>query len=390
MNDNKSLIVGIDPAIANLLDAERNRQLLEHNFIASENFTSDAVMYFCGSEFTNKYAEGYPKKRYYNGCEYYDALEERGIGLVTELYDCKNGNIQPHSGANANLAIFKAFLEPGDTILSMDLSSGGHLSHGSKVNISGKWFCPVFYGVNENGWLDYESILEKAKACRPKLIIAGASAYPRQIDFAKFRSIADEVGALLLVDMAHYSGLIAGGAYVSPLPHADFVTSTTHKTLRGARGGMILWNDDRFTKKINSAVFPGTQGGPLMNQIAGKVQTFYEASQADFRGYVTNVVSIAKFMCDVLISEGQDIVTSGTDSHIILIKTRNKSGKDVANILEQKHNIVVNKNSIPNDPRGVWDTSGIRIGTAAMVTKRGADLEYFHNIAIKIKQVIEE
>jgi len=379
----------VNTKIRKILSNEIERQREEHNFIASENFVSQEVMYFCGSGFTNKYAEGYPDKRYYNGCKYYDELETYGIDLVTKIYSCKFANIQPHSGANANLAIFKAFLQPNDTILGMDLSAGGHLSHGSPANISGKWFDNHFYGVTDEGWLDYDKIEEQAKEIKPKMIIAGASAYPRQIDFKRFREIADSVGAYLLVDMAHYSGLIAGRVYKSPLSYADFVTSTTHKTLRGARGGMILWNDEKYTKKINGAVFPGTQGGPLMNQVAGKVQAFSEALESQFERYSKNVLDMARYMCDILREEGIKLTTNGTDSHIILIHTENKSGKEVADTLESEYNIVVNKNSIPNDPKGVWETSGIRIGTAAMVTKKGADKEYFKDIALKIVNTIK-
>jgi len=368
---------------------EWERQRAEHNFIASENFASDAVRYFCGSEFTNKYAEGYPGKRYYNGCQHYDDMERYGIELVTRLYGCSFANIQPHSGANANLAVFKAFLSPGDRILGMDLSAGGHLSHGSPANLSGKWFDNHFYGVDSEGWIDYDTLAEKALELSPKMIIAGASAYPRQIDFERFREISDSCGALLLVDMAHYSGLIAGGVYDSPIPWADFVTSTTHKTLRGARGGMILWHNPVYSKKINSAVFPGTQGGPLMNQVAGKIQAFSEALQPEFKKYSADVVEMAQYMCKTLTKLGIKLTTSGTDSHIILIHTDEKSGREVADVLEKEYNIVVNKNSIPNDPRGVWETSGIRIGTAAMVSKVGNDKEYFRNIAFNINSVIK-
>ena len=375
--------------IKDLLDKEIKRQLEEHNFIASENFASDEVKLLCGSEFTNKYAEGYPGKRYYNGCKNYDELENYGIDLVTKLYDCRYANIQPHSGANANLAIFKAFLQPNDIILGMDLSAGGHLSHGSPANISGKWFNNNFYGVDKNGWLDYDLIEKQVKELTPKMIIAGASAYPRQIDFKRFRNIANLVDAYLLVDMAHYSGLIAGGVYTSPLPYADFVTSTTHKTLRGARGGMILWNNEHYSKKINSAVFPGTQGGPLMNQVAGKTQAYSEALSENFKKYTKDIIYISKFMCSIFKENKIKITTDGTDSHIILIHTESKSGAIVADELESKYNIIVNKNSIPNDPRGVWDTSGIRIGTAAMVTKKGKDLQYFKNIAHNIINVIK-
>ena len=378
-----------DKKIIDILENEISRQDNEHNFIASENFVSDAVKEFCGSDFTNKYAEGYPGKRYYNGCKHYDELENYGIELVTKLYGCKFANIQPHSGANANLAIFKAFLNPNDTILGMDLSAGGHLSHGSPANISGKWFDNRFYGVDVNGWLEYDKIETQVLELKPKLIIAGASAYPRQIDFKRFREIADSVGAYLLVDMAHYSGLIAGGVYDSPLEYADFVTSTTHKTLRGARGGMILWNNPEYTKKINGAVFPGTQGGPLMNQVAGKVQAYSEALDDSFKLYSQNIVEMSQYMCEIFIEHGIKLTTNGTDCHIILIHTGDKSGREVADTLELDYNIVVNKNSIPNDPKGVWDTSGIRIGTAAMVTKKGDNKEYFKEIALNIIKVIK-
>lgn len=379
----------MNQVINDLLNKEKSRQSEEHNFIASENFVSDEVRHLCGSEFTNKYAEGYPGKRYYNGCKNYDLLENYGIELVTKLYGCSFANIQPHSGANANLAIFKAFLKPNDTILGMDLSAGGHLSHGSPANISGKWFNNNFYGVDEDGWLDYDKIEKQVKELKPKMIIAGASAYPRQIDFKRFKNIANLVDAYLLVDMAHYSGLIAGGVYPSPLPYADFVTSTTHKTLRGARGGMILWNNKYYSKKINSAIFPGTQGGPLMNQVAGKIQAYSEALSDSFKQYTKDVIEVSRFMCNIFKKNQIKITTDGTDSHIILIHTGFLSGTVVADTLESKHNIIVNKNSIPNDPRGVWETSGIRIGTAAMVTKKGKDLQYFENIANNIIDIIK-
>ena len=379
----------MNQVINDLLNKEKLRQSEEHNFIASENFVSDEVRHLCGSEFTNKYAEGYPGKRYYNGCKNYDLLENYGIELVTKLYGCSFANIQPHSGANANLAIFKAFLKPNDTILGMDLSAGGHLSHGSPANISGKWFNNNFYGVDEDGWLDYDKIEKQVKELKPKMIIAGASAYPRQIDFKRFKNIANLVDAYLLVDMAHYSGLIAGGVYPSPLPYADFVTSTTHKTLRGARGGMILWNNEHYNKKINSAIFPGTQGGPLMNQVAGKIQAYSEALSDSFKQYTKDVIEVSRFMCNIFKKNQIKITTDGTDSHIILIHTGFLSGTVVADTLESKHNIIVNKNSIPNDPRGVWETSGIRIGTAAMVTKKGKDLQYFENIANNIIDIIK-
>jgi glycine hydroxymethyltransferase len=379
-----------DLTITKLLDLEQERQRAQHIFIASENFASEHVQYFAGSEFTNKYAEGYPGKRYYNGCEYYDRLEDHAIDLVKKLYGCKFANVQPHSGANANLAIFKAFLKPGDRILGMDLSAGGHLSHGSKANLSGKWFDSHFYSVDHNGLLDYSEIEQKARELQPKLIIAGASAYPRQIDFRKFKEIAEQIGAYLLVDMAHYSGLIAGGVYESPIPYADFVTSTTHKTLRGARGGMILWNNDQYTKKINSAVFPGTQGGPLMNQVAAKAQAFSEALDPGFRQYTQTVVEMAQLMASEFRRRGVEVITEGTDSHIVLIKTGLKTGREVADNLEETNGIIVNKNSIPNDPMGVWETSGIRLGTSAMVTRRGFDPEYFTRIASLIINEIQD
>jgi glycine hydroxymethyltransferase len=377
-----------DNKIWELYQKEINRQQSSHNFIASENYVSDEVLEITGSEFTNKYTEGYPYKRYYNGCENYDELEVYGIELLQQLFGCNFANLQPHSGANANLAVFKAFLSPGDTILGMDLSAGGHLSHGSNANISGKWFDNHFYGVDDNGFLNYDEIEMKAVEVKPKMLIAGASAYPRQIDWQRFRQIADKVGAILLIDMSHYSGLIAAGVYDNPIPYGDVITSTTHKTLRGARGGMILWNDEKWTKQINSAVFPGTQGGPLMNQIAGKIQSFSEANTDEFKKYGQDIIDNAKIMCQVFKENDITIGTDGTDSHIILIHTKETSGEEVANRLESEFNIVVNKNSIPNDPRGVWKTSGIRIGTAAMTTKRGSDVNYFKDIAEVISNVI--
>ena len=378
----------IDPILQEILNEEKHRQTECHHFIASENGVSDEVRYFVGSEFTNKYAEGYPGKRYYNGCENFDALEKHANQLVRNLYGCSYSNVQPHSGANANLAVYKAFLKPGDTTLGMDLTAGGHLSHGSGANLSGQWFDAQFYNVGDDGWIDYNLVQKRAIETKPKLLIAGGSAYPREIDWQAFRSIADEVGALLLVDMAHYSGLIAGGVYANPLPYADIVTSTTHKTLRGARGGMILWNRKDLTRKINSAVFPGTQGGPLMNHIAGKAQAFYEASQPQFKQYAHDVVMNAKLMADVLQERGIKVSTGGTDSHIVLIHAGEKTGKDVANQLQHEYNIIVNKNTVPNDPRSVVETSGIRIGTAAMTTRKGKDLEYFSQIANIIADVI--
>lgn len=371
----------MDKTIEQILEKESHRQKTTIELIASENFASDAVMALCGSIFTNKYAEGYPGKRYYNGCANMDEIETLAINLLKKIYGCAFANVQPHSGANANTAIFQAILKPGDKILGMDLASGGHLSHGAPVNISGKIYDAHTYGVDTNGWLDYNLIRERAITVKPKLLIAGASAYPRQIDWSMMRSIADEVGALLMVDMAHYSGLIAGKVYETPVPYADIVTSTTHKTLRGPRGGIILWNNPELSKCINSAIFPGTQGGPLMNIIAAKAQAFTEASTPEFQSYSAQVVKNAQAMCDVFRENNISIQTNGTDSHIILIDLSNKrsSGKKIADILES-HNITVNKNGVPNDSRSFVETSGIRIGTAAETT-RGHSEDWFREVA---------
>jgi len=374
--------------IRTILHKETARQDSTIELIASENYASAAVMELCGSVFTNKYAEGYPGKRYYNGCENMDDIEQLAIDTLCKLYGCNFANVQPHSGANANTAVYQAFLKPGDTILGMDLASGGHLSHGSPPNISGKIYDAHTYGVNGRGLLDYNAIMEQAKQVMPKMIIAGASAYPREIDWQRFREIADEVGALLLVDMAHYSGLIAGNAYPSPVPYADVITSTTHKTLRGPRGGIILWNNEKYTKRINGAIFPGTQGGPLMHIIAAKAQCFIEASEPAFSEYANNVVSNAVEFAEQLTANGFTCLTGGTDSHIILLDLTNKgiSGKDAADALEN-NGITVNKNGIPNDPRSFVETSGIRLGTAAETTK-GHDAKWFRNLADTIGKII--
>lgn len=378
----------MDSKIYDILKREKYRQFKTVELIASENFASEDVRYLCGTVFTNKYAEGYPGARYYNGCEHMDEIERLAQKLVEALYGVKHSNVQPHSGANANTAVYQAFLKPGDKILGMDLASGGHLSHGARVNQSGKIYEAVHYGVDSNGWLDYDAIRDQATREQPKLIVAGASAYPRQIDFSTFREIADEVGAYLLVDMAHYSGLIAGGAYDSPMEHADFVTSTTHKTLRGPRGGMILWNNDDYTKRINSAIFPGTQGGPLMNIIAAKAQCYSEALDLQFKTYAKRVVENARAMAEVFNEQGVKMQTGGTDSHIILIDLSNSdmSGREAADKLEDQ-GITVNKNGIPNDPRPFTETSGIRIGTAAETT-RGRNQEWFRDLAKRICKVI--
>ena len=380
----------MDIRINRILAKEVARQENTIELIASENFASQSVMDLAGSVFTNKYAEGYPGKRYYNGCEYMDDIEQLAIDTLCKLYGANFANVQPHSGANANTAVYQAFLKPGDTILGMDLASGGHLSHGSPPNISGKVYDAHTYGVTPNGFLDYDEILKKAVAVRPKMIVAGASAYPREIDWQAFRDIADEVGALLLVDMAHYSGLIAGSAYQSPFEYADVVTSTTHKTLRGPRGGMILWNDPKYTRKINSAIFPGTQGGPLMNIIAAKAQCFLEASTPEFQIYAHQIVDNAEAMCEVFKKRGFKIQTDGTDSHIILMDLSESkySGREAADKLEA-NGITVNKNGIPNDPRNFVETSGIRIGTAAETT-RGLKEEDFEKIAHKICQLLDD
>lgn len=379
----------VNPTIDRIYQRELKRQQTTVELIASENFASDAVMKLCGSEFTNKYAEGYPGKRYYNGCEHMDEIEQLAIDALKQLYDCNYANVQPHSGANANMAVFQAFLKPGDTILGMDLASGGHLTHGAPVNMSGKNYNAVSYGVDANGYIDYEEVERLALKNTPRMIIAGASAYPRQINWRKFRDIANMVDAYLMVDMAHYSGLIAGGAYDSPLPYADVVTSTTHKTLRGPRGGIILWNNDQFTKRINSAIFPGTQGGPLMNIIAAKAQAFLEADTKEFFDYAERVVENAQAMCEVFNeAEHLNVLTGGTDSHIILLDLSNckYSGREAADLLEE-NKITVNKNGIPNDPRSFVETSGIRIGTAAETT-RGRDAMWFKELAGTITDIL--
>lgn len=379
----------MDNRIYQILNREAARQNSTVELIASENFASEAVMQLAGSVFTNKYAEGYPGKRYYNGCEHMDEIETLAIEQLKQLYGCEFANVQPHSGANANTAVYQALMQPGDRLLGMDLASGGHLSHGSAPNISGKVYDCEAYGVNDAGFLDYDAIQEQATRFEPHVIVAGASAYPRVIDWARFREIADSVGAFLVVDMAHYSGLIAGGAYPNPVEYADVVTSTTHKTLRGPRGGIILWNNSALTKQINSAIFPGTQGGPLMHIIAAKAQCFIEADTDDFMFYTNDVVVNAKAMCDVFRQRDITVQTGGTDSHIILVDLSDSkySGREAADLLEA-NGITVNKNGIPNDPRSFVETSGIRIGTAAETT-RGHDEMWFRKLAHKIADILE-
>ena len=375
--------------VNDILQKEIYRQDTTIELIASENFASQAVMDLCGSVFTNKYAEGYSGKRYYNGCDHMDEIEDLAINQVTQLYDCEFANVQPHSGVNANTAVYQAFMKPGDVIMGMDLASGGHLSHGAPPTLSGKVYNSVTYGVDEHGYLDYEVIRGLAKISQPKVIVAGASAYPRKIDWKAFRDIADGVGAILVVDMAHYSGLIAGGVYPNPLPYADVVTSTTHKTLRGPRGGMILWNNPDYTRRINSSIFPGTQGGPLMNIIAAKAQCYIEANTDEFKEYSQQVVKNAQAMALSLNQYGMKVLTEGTDSHIILLDLSDskRSGREAADLLEE-NGITVNKNGVPNDPRNFVETSGIRIGTAAETT-RGNKEYWFRELAQKIVRIIK-
>jgi glycine hydroxymethyltransferase len=378
----------LDKRIEQILDQEQARQQTTVELIASENFTSQAVMDLCGSIFTNKYAEGLPGKRYYNGCEYVDDIENIAIEYATKLFGCAYANVQPHSGANANLAVFKAFLQPGDVIVGMDLASGGHLSHGAKVNASGAWFESHSYGVDANGFIDYDAVAQLVWNTRPAMVIAGASAYSQVIDWARFEEIAASVGALLLADIAHYSGLVAGGEYPSPFPYADIVTTTTHKGLRGPRGGIILWNDPDHTKKINSAVFPGTQGGPLMHTIAGKAQCFYEALQPEFKLYAKRVRINAHAMAQTFLDAGVDIVSGGTQCHMFTVDLRKESlsGRQYADLLES-HGITVNKNGVPGETRSFVETSGVRIGVAAETT-RGHDEKWFKELANRMVAIL--
>ncbi len=361
-----------DPEVGASVQKEFDRQGRNIELIASENIVSKPVMIAMGTCLTNKYAEGYPGKRYYGGCYAVDITEGIARQRACQLFGCNYANVQPHSGANANLAAFFALLQPGDTVLSMSLAHGGHLSHGSPVNISGKYFNIVAYGVEDDTEvIDYDKVLEAAKACKPKMILAGASAYPRVLDFAKFREIADAVGAYLMVDMAHIAGLVAAGVHPSPIPYADVVTTTTHKTLRGPRGGLILCNDEEIYKKINSAVFPGTQGGPLEHIIAAKAICFGEALKPEFKAYGEQVVKNAKVLSEELVKNGFRLVSGGTDNHLCLVDVRNFhiTGKQFEHLLDEVQ-ITVNKNAIPNDPEKPFVTSGIRVGTPA-VTSRG-------------------
>tara|TARA_B100000029_G_C17571510_1_gene956746 strand:+ start:96 stop:1361 length:1266 start_codon:yes stop_codon:yes gene_type:complete len=371
-----------DSRVADLIEKEKARQETHLELIASENFASQAVMQAQGSVLTNKYAEGLPKKRYYGGCEHIDAIEELAIQRAKELFKANWANVQPHSGAQANFAVFLALLKPGDTIMGMDLSHGGHLTHGSPVNVSGKWFNVVHYGVNrETQQLDMAAIRQQALTHRPQLIICGYSAYPREIDFQAFRSIADEVGAYLLADMAHIAGLVAAGIHPNPVPHCDVVTTTTHKTLRGPRGGLILCRNEEFGRKFDKAVFPGSQGGPLEHVIAAKAVAFGEALQKEFLTYSNQIVNNAKALAKGIQKKNIDVVSKGTDNHIVLLDLRSigMTGK-VADLLVSEVNITANKNTVPFDPESPFVTSGMRLGTAALTT-RGFDEEAFYEVA---------
>ena len=359
-----------DKDIADLIEAELARQNSHIELIASENWVSKAVMAAMGSPLTNKYAEGYPGKRFYGGCSCVDEVEALAIERAKELFGCEYANVQPHSGAQANMAVFFAMLQPGDTVMGMNLDHGGHLTHGSAANMSGTYFKPVYYGVNDDGVIDYEEVRRIAIENKPKLIVAGASAYARVIDFKKFREIADEVGAYLMVDMAHIAGLVAAGLHPSPVPYADVVTTTTHKTLRGPRGGLILTKDAEFGKQFNKAIFPGIQGGPLMHVIAAKAVAFKEALTPEFKAYQQQIVKNAKVLADTLIEQGFDIVSGGTDNHLMLVDLRSKNltGK-VAEKLLDDIGITANKNTIPFEPLSPFVTSGIRLGSPALTTR---------------------
>lgn len=380
-----------DPAIAQVIEDELARQNSHIELIASENWVSHAVMSAMGSPLTNKYAEGYPGKRYYGGCECVDVAENLAIERAKELFGCDYANVQPHSGAQANLAVFFAMLEPGDTVMGMNLDHGGHLTHGSPVNISGKYFKIVPYGVNDEGFIDYDELRRIALEAKPKLIVAGASAYARTIDFKKFREVADEVGAYLMVDMAHIAGLVAAGLHPSPIPYADVVTTTTHKTLRGPRGGLILSNEEAAKKfNFNKAVFPGIQGGPLMHVIASKAVCFKEALTDEFKVYQKQIIDNAQALASGLMKRGVDIVSGGTDNHLMLVdlKSLNLTGKQAEKMLDEV-NITCNKNTIPNDPQSPFVTSGVRLGTPSATT-RGLKEEDMDQIAEAIALTLKD
>ncbi|MDE6635359.1 MAG: serine hydroxymethyltransferase [Lachnospiraceae bacterium] len=384
-------IQNYDPEIAQAIMQEKGRQNDHIELIASENFVSQAVMAAMGSPCTNKYAEGYPGKRYYGGCEYVDVVETLAIERAKKLFGCTYANVQPHSGAQANMAVFFALVQPGDTVMGMNLAHGGHLTHGSPVNMSGAYYKIVPYGVNDDGFIDYDEVEKIAKECKPKLIVAGASAYARKIDFKRFRAIADEVGAFLMVDMAHIAGLVASGYHESPIPYAHVTTTTTHKTLRGPRGGMILSSEEFANEyKLNKSVFPGIQGGPLMHVIAAKAVCFKEALEPSFKDYGKNIIDNAQALSKGLMDRGIDIVSGGTDNHLMLVNLVSKgvTGKE-AELLLDEANITCNKNTIPNDPQKPFVTSGIRLGTAA-VTTRGMNTEDMDVIADAIAMLIDD
>ncbi len=375
MYDRHLLVEQTDPELFAAIQAENARQEQHIELIASENYASPAVMAAQGSQLTNKYAEGYPGKRYYGGCEFVDVAEQLAIDRVKQLFGADAANVQPHCGASANEAVFLAFLKPGDTIMGMSLAEGGHLTHGMPLNMSGKWFNVVSYGLDANEVLDYDAMEKKAHESKPKLIIAGASAYSLHIDFARFAKVAKDVGAIFLVDMAHYAGLIAAGVYPNPVPHADVVTSTTHKSLRGPRGGIILMKAEH-EKAINSAIFPGLQGGPLMHVIAAKAVAFKEALEPGFKAYQQQVVTNARIVAETLTQRGLRIISGGTQSHVMLVDLRAKgiTGKEAEAVLGSAH-MTINKNAIPNDPEKPFVTSGVRIGTPAMTTRGFKDEE---------------
>jgi glycine hydroxymethyltransferase len=384
-------IKNVDLEVANAINDEMERQNSHIELIASENWVSKAVMAAMGSPLTNKYAEGYPGKRYYGGCECVDVVENLAIERAKELFGCDYANVQPHSGAQANMAVFFAMLKPGDTVMGMNLNHGGHLTHGSPVNMSGSYFNIVPYGVNDEGFIDYEQLREIALEAKPKLIIAGASAYARSIDFKKFREVADEVGAYLMVDMAHIAGLVAAGLHPNPFPHAHVVTTTTHKTLRGPRGGLILANEEAAKEfNFNKAIFPGIQGGPLMHVIAAKAVCFKEALDESFKTYQQNIIDNAQALCKGLMDRGIKIVSGGTDNHLMLVDltTTGLTGKEVEKLLDLAH-ITCNKNTIPNDPQSPFVTSGIRLGTPA-VTSRGLNMEDMDVIAEAISLMLHD
>lgn len=384
-------VENFDPEIAKAMLDETNRQRNNIELIASENLVSKAVMAAMGSTLTNKYAEGYPGKRYYGGCEYVDVVEDLARDRAMELFGCTYANVQPHSGAQANMTVFFALMNPGDIFMGMNLDHGGHLTHGSPVNLSGKYFNCVPYGVNDEGFIDYDEVERIAKECKPKLIVAGASAYARKIDFKRFREIADSVGAYLMVDMAHIAGLVASGYHESPIPYAHVTTTTTHKTLRGPRGGMIL-SDADFAKEINfnKAMFPGIQGGPLMHVIAAKAVCFKEALDPSFKEYGKNIIDNAQALCKGLQDRGIKIVSGGTDNHLMLVDLADKglTGKEVEKWLDAAH-ITANKNTIPNDPQSPFVTSGIRLGTAA-VSSRGFHTDDMDKVAEAIAMIIDD